>query len=61
MGTPVFSCVASEGRYGLAQIIRSLAAKQRGVIVISHSAKLLGMLHGNELKIEDGSVVGIPV
>jgi energy-coupling factor transport system ATP-binding protein len=40
----------------LAEIIRSLARKQHGVIVISHSKKLLEMLRGNELKIENGAV-----
>jgi energy-coupling factor transporter ATP-binding protein EcfA2 len=40
----------------LAQIIQSLAAKQHGVIVISHSKKLLELLRGNELKIENREV-----
>ena len=40
----------------LAQIIQSLSRKQHGVIVISHSRKLLEMLRGNELKIENGQV-----
>jgi energy-coupling factor transport system ATP-binding protein len=40
----------------LARIIQSLSMKQHGVIVISHSRKLLEMLRGNELKIENGQV-----
>jgi energy-coupling factor transport system ATP-binding protein len=40
----------------LAQIIQSLSRKQHGVIVISHSRKLLDILRGNELKIENGQV-----
>ncbi|MGA2441265.1 MAG: ATP-binding cassette domain-containing protein [Tepidisphaeraceae bacterium] len=40
----------------LTQIIQSLSRKQHGVIVISHSRKLLEMLRGNELKIENGQV-----
>jgi energy-coupling factor transporter ATP-binding protein EcfA2 len=41
----------------LAQIIQSLSRKRHGVIVISHSRKLLEMLRGNELKIENGQVL----
>ena len=40
----------------LARIVRVLAAKQHGVIVISHSVELLEMLPGHELKIEEGRV-----
>ncbi|MGD0463423.1 MAG: ATP-binding cassette domain-containing protein [Tepidisphaeraceae bacterium] len=40
----------------LAHIIQGLSRKQHGVIVISHSRKLLEVLRGNELKIEDGQV-----
>ena len=40
----------------LAQIIQSLAAKQHGVIVISHSRKLLELLQGNELRIKNATV-----
>jgi energy-coupling factor transporter ATP-binding protein EcfA2 len=41
----------------LARIIQALAAKQHGVIVISHSKKLLEMLKGNELRIENHGVL----
>jgi energy-coupling factor transporter ATP-binding protein EcfA2 len=40
----------------IAQIIQSLSRKQHGVIVISHSKKLLEMLRGNELIIDGGTV-----
>jgi energy-coupling factor transporter ATP-binding protein EcfA2 len=40
----------------IAQIIQSLSQKRHGVIVISHSRKMLEMLRGNELKIENGRV-----
>jgi energy-coupling factor transport system ATP-binding protein len=40
----------------LGQIIRSLSAKGHGVIVISHSRRLLEILRGNELRIENGQV-----
>jgi energy-coupling factor transporter ATP-binding protein EcfA2 len=40
----------------MAKIIQALAAKQHGVIVISHSRKLLDMLRGNELKMENARV-----
>jgi energy-coupling factor transport system ATP-binding protein len=42
----------------IAKIIQSLSRKQHGVIVISHSRKLLEMLRGNDLKIENGQVRG---
>jgi energy-coupling factor transport system ATP-binding protein len=41
---------------GLAQIIQTLSRKQHGLIVISHSKKLLEMLRGNELMINGGTV-----
>jgi len=41
----------------LAKIIESLAGKGHGLIVISHSAKLLKMLGENSLKIENGLVL----
>ena len=42
----------------IAQIIQSLSRKQHGVIVISHSRKLLEMLRGYDLRIENGRVRG---
>jgi ABC-type multidrug transport system ATPase subunit len=42
--------------FAIAQIIQSLSRKQYGVIVISHSKKLLEMLRGNELIIDGGTV-----
>jgi energy-coupling factor transport system ATP-binding protein len=41
----------------LARIIRALAAKQHGMIIISHSKKLLEMLEGDELHIENSTIV----
>jgi energy-coupling factor transport system ATP-binding protein len=43
----------------LAKIMQALAAKGHGVIVISHSKKLLEMLSGNELKIDAGAVAQV--
>ncbi len=43
----------------LARIMQSLAAKGHGVIVISHSKKLLEMLGGYELKIDGGAVLQV--
>ena len=43
----------------LARIVEALSKKGHGLIVISHSMKLLQVLGGNQLKIEGGQVVGL--
>lgn len=43
---------------GLGGIIQALAERGHGVIVISHSRKMIGMLKGSGLRIENGRVGG---